>query len=146
MTKDEEAACAALRDACDLKDPGEIDVYVRALEALRGSSSSEVLRQMLLCLRDTDAGEIQYELVEACEAYPDQQYVDTFLEVGLDVERRSPKWFELMFQSILNSRSCRSLAIDGIRRMPASARAAYRAIVDRITLHTPKYKDVVAEL
>jgi len=70
MTKTEEEQCKTLAEVCDLKSELDILGYMKVIEKLRASSSPDVLRCMLRCLRDTDAGEVQYELVEACEAYP----------------------------------------------------------------------------
>jgi len=91
MTKTEEEQCKTLAAVCDLKSELDILGYMKVIEKLRASSSPDVLRCMLRCLRDTDAGEVQYELVEACEAYPGDVYVRTFLDEGLGVERAAPE-------------------------------------------------------
>src|SRR5262245_13509145 len=132
MTKDEEQQCRTLASVCELRSESDIDRYIEVIEQLRRSSSHDVLRHMLRCLRDEDAGEVQYELVEACESYPIGVYVNTFLEEGLEVQRAAPEWFELMFQSILNSESCRKLAIKAINRMEMGRRERYKGIIRQI--------------
>lgn len=56
--------------------------------------------------RDIDAGEIQYELVEACENFPDEMYVPIFIKENMSLYQKAPTWFEILFQSILNTDSC----------------------------------------
>jgi hypothetical protein len=103
MTEEEELRCKTVAEVCELRSELDIMRYIKVIEKLHASSSPEVLRCMLRCLRDTDAGGVQYELVEACEAYPIDVYVRTFLDEGLDMEEEAPEWFGLMFQSILNA-------------------------------------------
>jgi hypothetical protein len=64
------------------------------------------LRCFIKAFNEVDAGEIQYELVEACEEFDDEIYVPIFLEEGLSFEKAAPTWFRLMFQTILNTKSC----------------------------------------
>jgi hypothetical protein len=62
---------------------------------------------MLRSLRDVEGGEIQYELVEACEAYDLSIYVREFLAAAAQIRSKAPRWGTLMFQSILNSSNSR---------------------------------------
>jgi len=146
MTKDEEKQCRTLASVCELRSESDIDRYIEVIEQLRRSSSHDVLRHMLRCLRDTDAGEVQYELVEASESYPIGVYVNTFLEEGLEVQRAAPEWFELMFQSILNTDGCRDLAIKVINRMDMRRKEAYRRIIRQIAKEAPQYELVLEQL
>jgi hypothetical protein len=141
MTKDEEALCATLAAVCELRTPQDIDSYVATLDALKASESEDVLRAMLKCLRDTEAGEVQYELVEACESFEPAMYIKALVQEGLEMEKKSPWWFGLMLQSILNSPADAEMAIREVNALPDSDRDAYRTILGRIAEHTPKYRE-----
>ena len=147
MTREEQEQCKTLEAVCDLKSELDILRYIKVVEKLRASSSLDVLRCMLWCLRDTDAGEVQYELVEACEAYPGDVYVRTFLDEGLGVEKTAPEWFGLMFQSILNSDSCREVAIRILNETDANRREEYKRIIRGIIADdAPQYLAVLDQL
>jgi len=144
MSPDEERLCDALASVCELASNTAIETYKVTIDALRDSDSEDVLRCMLRCLRDTDAGEVQYELVEASEAFPD--YVRVFLYEGLGVHEKAPKWFRLMFQSILNTPDDAAQAIAHINQLPSESRAAYKRILSRIADETPQYLGILERL
>ena len=144
MTPDEQRLCDVLSSVCELNSDESIEAYVTTIKALRGSKNEDVLRCLLRCLRDADAGEVQYELVEASEAFP--QYVPILLEEGLRMYARAPTWFTLMFQSILNTPTLADDAIARIHRMSASGRAGYRQILSEIAEDTPQYRKFLERL
>lgn len=144
MTPDERRLSDTLIEVCELDSEAAIETYIATIDALRGSTSEDVLRQMLRCLRDTEAGEAQYELVEACEAFP--EYVRVFVEEGLNTEKRAPRWFRLMFQSILNTPEDANQAISIINRVDPTSRAAFKRIVSLINEDTPQYAEILARI
>lgn len=96
-------AIAALECAADLTSAPQHEMYLQSISQLREYRDPQLLRRMLLCLRDTDAGEVQYELLEACEAYPLAEYISGFVDVAEELYGRSPDWFDVAFRSICNS-------------------------------------------
>ena len=74
-------------------------------------------------------------------------YVRTFLDEGLGVEKTAPEWFGLMFQSILNSDSCREVAIRILNEMDANRREEYKRIIRGIIADdAPQYLAVLDQL
>jgi hypothetical protein len=118
---------AALREACELRNEADFEQYSKAIAGLRDSPSPELLAGMLRCLRDVDAGEAQYELVEACEAYDDDTYAREFASAAPELRAVAPRWARLMFQSILNSDRCRERLASALRWAPADVREVCRA-------------------
>ncbi|MCP4679066.1 MAG: hypothetical protein GY854_26965 [Deltaproteobacteria bacterium] len=146
MTEDETRWCAKLAECCDLTRATDFDLYLECIAELKASKDPSILRHMLRCLRDTDAGEIQYELVEACESYPVEMYLDMLLDEGEEMSRVSAMWFQLMFQSVLNSQQCRALAVERIRQFPDPGRQFYAAYIKEISLESPKYEAALDEI
>ena len=54
------------------------------------------------------------------------------MDEGLGIERADPEWFQLMFQSILNTDSDREMAITILNEMNAIRREEYKRIIRRI--------------
>lgn len=144
MTREEERLCADLARVCELETERAIAEYVETIQALRTSDDDEVLRRMLRCVRDTEAGEVQYELVEACEGF--SNFIPVFLSEGLEIQRVAPRWFRLMFQSLLNTESDADQVVDAIVQMAAGARASYERLVSSIATDDPQYMRVLARL
>lgn len=123
---------AVLRDACVLRSEADFERYSEAIEALRADPSPDVLAGMLRCLRDVDAGEIQYELVEACEAYDGATYAREFAAAAEEIRAAAPHWGRLMFQSLLNSeRHSQELALI-LQSAPSAVREACRTWASEI--------------
>jgi hypothetical protein len=146
MNQDESTWILKLERSCELHTDTDFEDYSEAISNLRGSSSEEVLRRMLLCFRDTESGEIQYELLEACEEYSDDIYVKTFISIGQKFHSVSPRWFGLAFQSILNTPFCLSMAISRIRQSPDKMKQFYRYILVELAKTTPKYRPIIADI
>lgn len=94
---------ALLKAASALDSDEDFENFCLACRELRYGRDSSVLGEMIRCLTDADAGEIQYELIEACESFPDDVFVQEMfknVEVGYSL---SPFWFDLMFCSMLNT-------------------------------------------
>lgn len=97
------AALVRLVRASRLATSGDFDTYIECCTALRGGTDPAVLSRMVECLSDAEAGEIQYELIEACETFPDDVFCKVLLACCEQGYRRAPHWFDLMFCSMLNS-------------------------------------------
>lgn len=109
--------CEQLKKSCNLETDIDFDQYTEAISNLRGSDDPEVLKVMFRCFRDVEAGEVQFELVEACESYPDDIYLDVFIKESSSFKETSPYWYQLMFQSILNSQNCLNLLIEKLKKL-----------------------------
>lgn len=107
-----------LREVCELRIEADFERYSQAIDALREHPSPATLAGMLRCLRDTDAGEIQYVLVEACEAYDDATYALEFAAAAGEIRAIAPQWGRLLFQSLLNSKSGRESLAVALRSLP----------------------------
>lgn len=146
MNEKEMKYCGQLSEVCDLQSDSDIDKYIEAIEELMKSDDPEVLRYMLQAFRDVDAGEVQYELVEACERFPKEIYLKVFFEEGKLFSQKSPSWFELMFQSILNTDSYFQNAIEIIKGLPSDEKEYYINVIKKISEHTPKYSQILSNL
>lgn len=146
MNSEERKWVQQLERSCDLTADNDFDLYQEAIDALRESRDENVLRHMLLCLRDVNAGEIQYELLEACELFPDEPYVRVFVEVGRKLYQSSPEWFALAFQSLLNTDSCIPLLISQIKVLPTEQQQFYREFIKLLADQSAKYGSVLERL
>jgi hypothetical protein len=138
--------CKILERSCDLSNAQEIDEFSRAAVELTQHREPSVLRRMLRCFRDADAGEVQYELVETCEQYPAQEYVPAFVDEGERFFRTSPFWFRLMFQSIINSPVHRLAFEEYVRSKPLDIRRFYLERVTDLAKDNPKYGAIAKRL
>lgn len=146
MTSEEIYACEKLKNSCELMTPEDAVAYLDAIDRLKANRSVEILRIMVNCLRDTDAGEVQYELVEACEAYPMEVYVSTFIDEAIEVKKKAPEWFKLMFQSILNARPYQEIALVVIMNSNLEIKKLFFNALEEIVAKSPKYIPTLLEL
>lgn len=116
--------CERLKKSSRLKSDADIQSYAEASAALKNGTDPEILAEMLDALNDIDAGEIQYELIEACESFPDKVYVTVFLDKIEVLTKKAPFWSELMLTSLLNAKKTRTLVI-GYYREQSTSRVAY---------------------
>ena len=121
-----------LREVCEPRTEADFDQYSQAIEALRARPSPATLAGMLRCLRDTEAGEIQYELVEACEAYDDATYAREFAAAADEIRANAPQWGRLLFQSLLNSDRGRESLVVALRSLPPAAGETCRSWASEI--------------
>ena len=144
MTKKERTLCAKLKASCDLASDDDFDTYAAAARALGGSDDPGVLREMLRCVRDNEAGEIQYELIEACERFPVETFVPAVLAEGRRMLGEAPRWFGLLFQSMLNSPDYIK-AIERFRdTLSPGDRAYYAGHVRRLARQSARYRPLVS--
>lgn len=146
MTEEEKKYCKLLHQSCELQTDDHFSNYITAIENLKKSKNPDVLRSMLSSFRDVDAGEIQYELVEACETFSDEIYVDIFVDEGINFHNVSPKWFGLMFQSLLNTDSCVDLFIDKVRKADSIKSEFYNMYIGNLSDENIKYKKIIEDL
>ena len=146
MNTNEISCLKKLEISCDFQNDDDFDLYQEALDDLVVSDDDEVLKKMLLCFRDIEAGEMQYDLLEACEEYPDDRYVPIFIEVGQQIYLSSPIWFELAFQSILNTESCLKLAIIEIKNSNIDTQSFYLNIITELCKEYKKYCTILSEI
>jgi len=81
----------------------DFEIYQDCCRQLKGGDDEAVLREMINALNDANAGEVQYELIEACESFPDDVFCQVMIESCEDGFKRSPLWFDLMFCSMINT-------------------------------------------
>jgi hypothetical protein len=136
-----------LERACRFAQDADFQAYSQAIKSLRKNPSPEVLAGMLRCLHDADAGEIQYELVEACEAYPDGDYVAAFIDAVPHLRASAPQWGRLMLQSILNTPACTRILITSASAIPAGIHSELRAWIASVaTDDNSQYESILDEL
>ena len=100
----------------------DYDTYVETIPLLKKGYRREGIRALLLALNDLEAGEIQYELIEACERFPPDMYVSEFIEHSSIVRKQAPSWYLLMLQSIINSPDYCQLLIKCYLELPSDKR------------------------
>ncbi len=128
--------CEILNISSNFKTAADYDTYISSIEMLRKYKSPEVLKQMLLSLSDVDAGELQYDLIEACEEYEDSIYVPVFMANSPAIKKNSPHWGELMLCSILNTPSCAEILT---RDFTSKGSEALYEWINEIKVKYPKY-------
>jgi len=97
---------------CDREwDQMKIYAYTAACFALqhhKNHKNRELLVRILRCFCDSESGEVQYELVDACEAYCDNPYEDDVfvsevVNAAPEMLKKSAFWFgNTMFRSLLS--------------------------------------------
>lgn len=137
---------ARLSAVCELRDELEIDEFVETVAALRERTDSGVLRHLLRAFRDVDAGEVQYELVEACEAFPEHIYVRSFVEESETLFKKAPWWFQLMFQSLLNTESCKVSLKEQWGSLSQGQRAFFLGRLEALAKADQDYAEISADL
>lgn len=146
MTPNELAMLTELERVSELRTPEQIDVYASIAQALPESDDPECLRRMLRCLSDVDAGEVQYELVEACERFPMDTYLAVLIEESKTLSAQAPQWLELLCCSILNS----DQYVGALRRSLAHANLEagrqFRAFIASIARLHPVYEPILKKL
>ena len=100
----------------------DYDTYVETISLLEKGYQREGIRALLLALNDLEAGEIQYELIEACERFPPDMYVSELIEHSSIVRKQAPSWYLLMLQSIINTPDYCQLLIKCYLGLPSDKR------------------------
>ena len=100
----------------------DYDTYVETIPLLEKGYRREGIRALLLALNDLEVGEIQYELIEACERFPPGMYVSELIEHSSIVRKQAPSWYLLMLQSIINAPDYCQLLIKCYLELPSDKR------------------------
>jgi len=100
----------------------DYDTYVETIPLLKKGYRREGIRALLLALNDLEVGEIQYELIEACERFPPGMYVSELIEHSSIVRKQAPSWYLLMLQSIINAPDYCQLLIKCYLELPSDKR------------------------
>jgi|WetSurMetagenome_2_1015567.scaffolds.fasta_scaffold410742_1 hypothetical protein len=135
---------ALLEASCELTNDEQIVAYAAAAEELPLSEDPDSLKRMVRCLRDIDAGDVQYELVEACERFPAEIYIPVMLEEAAQGLERSPQWFGMMLQSIFNSDEDVDIVVEKWPELPSDNKNALLGFLKK--LNEPKYNAVAKRL
>ena len=100
----------------------DYDTYVETISLLEKGYQREGIRALLLALNDLEVGEIQYELIEACERFPPDMYVSELIDYSSMVRKQAPSWYLLMLQSIINAPDYCQLLIKCYLGLPSDKR------------------------
>jgi hypothetical protein len=138
--------CQQLAQACEFAEPADIDRYTEAVAFLRDHPSPAVLDALLSALRDCEGGEVQYEMVEACEAYPLGEYVPALVRHTAQLRRVAPRWGRLLFQSVLNTPSARDALLAAVASAANAERRAVAGWAAEIAADSPQYGTVAGQL
>lgn len=134
--------CRQLLSVCMLTSDEATLVYTQVIDELVELQDPATLGPMMLCLRDVDAGEVQYELLEACEGFPKEVLVETVFEVGAPCLQNSPIWFGMLLQSLLNSPEYRTLFVSRFPNLDAESKLAFQDFFKRLAQRNSKYDDL----
>jgi hypothetical protein len=109
MKKSAENIIGKLKSASKFMEDRDYDIFSECIEELKDIQTIEVLHSFFESLNDKDAGEIQYELIEACEEYPDKIYVEEFIKYSSLLRKNAGEWYIMMLQTILNTTSTKKI-------------------------------------
>lgn len=143
MNEKDKAVLSKLRKASRFEDEEDFEVYTECIDDLRNNLDPQILSEMLDCLHDNDAGEIQYELIEACEIYPDHIYIPIVIEKFDNLKAQAGIWFRLIFQSILNTESCRTELKNIWKNISQSKKEVIKSYVDSISDEESNYNEII---
>lgn len=146
MTDKTKLLLARLTQSCEMQTSDDIDTYSEVIAELRNHQSPDVLITLLRSLRDVDAGEVQYELVEACEAYPLPLYIASFVDEGSRMGCVAPVWFGLMLQSILNTNAAEQLLIQKVKNSEQNTKAFFISTLTHLAGKAAKYRKHLRQL
>lgn len=138
--------CRQLAEACEFAEPEDIERYAAAVAFLREYPSPPVLDALLGALRDHDGGEVQYELVEACEAYPLREYIPAFVRHAGRLRHKAPRWGRLLFQSVLNTPPARDALLAAVCSAGAAERRHVASWAAEIAAEAPQYRGLAGQL
>ncbi len=144
MTEQEIYWCKKLESSCHFQNENDFDTYLESIEHLNGATDFHVLEKMLFCLNDNDAGEIQYELVEACEKFPIDIYIKCIAKNFRKISLLSPKWFRLIIQSVLNDKIYSNSLISTLKSEQSLDKEYVIEYINKLSI--PKYSSIVDKL
>jgi len=142
MTDQEQWLCDTLERCSSLSTDSEVEQFMEACRALPLSADPKVLRRMLMCLTPVHAGEVQYELVEAVERFPNEVYVPVVIDEIKSILERSENWGWMIFQSLLNTRECLDIVFQHLPLMSDQKRLALLDAVDLLVERDVRYASI----
>jgi hypothetical protein len=139
MNQHERKICDDRIRSSKLQTTEDVECYIHSARQLPLTQDSEVLIVLLECLNAIEAGEVQYELIEAAERFPDEMYVRTVLPRAGEIVRRAEDWGWMLIQSILNTKSCLDVAIDWYRNLDVAAKREFDAVLSKLCERDHRY-------
>ncbi len=146
MTNNEQAMLIELERVANLVTSDDIDIFAAISQKLPESDDIECLRRMLRCLRDIDAGEVQYELLEACERFPIDIYITGLIAESEVLCVQAPQWFKMLCCSVLNSEVYVQKLAKAIAQAEQARVAEFLAFLKSIACAHPIYKPTLRRL
>lgn len=146
MTNKEKELINKLKLVCLFKNDNDYDEYPIIINQLKKNQSQDVLEGLLSCFNDIEAGEIQYELVEACEEYDSEIYIPTLLNLSEKIKKDSPEWFELLFYSILNTEEDHQILFKAFEKLDNNKKVFIHSLVKNIVSEDMDYKFIFERL
>ena len=141
MTSDERLALDILIESSRLEAKEDFDRYLEATRKLPISDDPVVLDVMLDCLNAIDAGEIQYELVEAIERFPDEVYVRGVLMHARRLVDKAGVWGWMIIQTMLNTSSCLNIAIGVYTQLSNRQKTEFKTLLDELCRSDRRYDE-----
>jgi hypothetical protein len=139
MNDHERQICDDLIRSSKLQTEEDVECYIRSARQLPLTPDPEVLVAVLGCLNAVEAGEVQYELIEAAERFPDEIYVQTVLPRAKDITARAGDWGWMVLQTILNTKSCLDTAVETFRRLDSATKREFNAVLLKLCERDPRY-------
>lgn len=146
MTRAEEELINKLKTVSLFNKDSDYDDYPIIIKKLKKNHSQDILEGLLSCLNDVDAGEIQYELVEACEEFNSDLYIPTLLNISEKIKKNSPEWFDLLFTSILNTEEDYPIFFNAFKLLDNNQREFVLSIVRNLASEDDDYSNIFEKL
>ncbi|GMV82288.1 MAG: hypothetical protein AMXMBFR7_34720 [Planctomycetota bacterium] len=102
MTEDERQKLAVLKSSIKLESDADWSDYMKVCTELPITPDPEVLASMLSILRDTPTGDPLWNLIEACERFPEDIYIKCLVKSASLIFKSAPEGLRLMLCTILN--------------------------------------------
>ena len=105
------------------------------------SHDPEVLGVMLNCLNSADAGEVQFELIEATERFPDHVYVREVLPRAKQLVEQAGDWGWMVIQTLLNTNSCLECALLEFSKLDKDTKKIFESVLSELCDRDPSYAE-----
>ena len=146
-SNDIESKGKKLIEVSKFKKDSDYDTFSELIEELSECENNpDILRYFIKSFNEVDAGEIQFELVEACEEFDDKIYIPIFLEEGLSFAEKAPTWFGLMFQTILNTKSCMKVFYKSYPTLSETERNFYLDFIRQLERENKEYAKILKKI
>ena len=147
MKKNIDTTLNKLKSASKFKNDKDYHIFSECIEELKKTRTIEVLHILFECLNDKDAGEIQYELIEACEEYSDKIYVEEFIQYSNLLRKNAREWYIIMLQTILNTASTKKVFLSVYNSLlDKDLKLALCNDVKKIAKEGDEYKNILGKM